>query len=162
MPHFYNAASSMTLFTLWHHGFLPRLWRSGLTSVEKLASLLLHLEKWELHTKGQGGFSSQSTATGLRVTVSSVLFLLKHLTEKAELPPDKYDKPSTCRASYWTSTSILWVQHAPDATTVHCHSKLPRIKTTWPVYSQEEIANQEFCTFSWDQMLASSSPAQKQ
>lgn len=50
-------------------------------SADKLKNMLVLLDNWERHTKGQRGFLSQSTATGLRVTVSSVLSLLKYLCE---------------------------------------------------------------------------------
>ncbi|KAH8022757.1 hypothetical protein HPB51_004844 [Rhipicephalus microplus] len=48
--------------------------RPSSASVEKLRSFQEYLSSWEDHTKGQKGFLSQSTAAGLRVTVSSVLF----------------------------------------------------------------------------------------
>nr|XP_037276608.1 uncharacterized protein LOC119169682 [Rhipicephalus microplus] len=56
--------------------------RPSSASVEKLRSFQEYLSSWEDHTKGQKGFLSQSTAAGLRVTVSSVLSLLQYLTEK--------------------------------------------------------------------------------
>ncbi|XP_077498720.1 uncharacterized protein LOC144109805 [Amblyomma americanum] len=42
-------------------------------SADKLKNMLVLLDNWERHTKGQHGFLSQYTATGLRVTVSSKL-----------------------------------------------------------------------------------------
>ncbi|KAL1437736.1 hypothetical protein MTO96_048602 [Rhipicephalus appendiculatus] len=56
--------------------------RPNSASVQKLRSFQEYLSSWENHTKGQKGFLSQSTAAGLRVTVSSVLSLLEYLTEK--------------------------------------------------------------------------------
>lgn len=55
--------------------------RPNSRSAEKLNSFLTFLSEWERHTNGQRGFLSQSTATGLRVTLSSTLSLLKYLTE---------------------------------------------------------------------------------
>lgn len=54
--------------------------RPGSASVDKLHSFLALLKSWELHTNGKQGFLSQSTATGLRVTLSSVLSLLGYLS----------------------------------------------------------------------------------
>lgn len=46
-----------------------------------LQDFLSYLKAWEQHTKGGGGFLSNSTAAGLRVTISSTLELLDYLTE---------------------------------------------------------------------------------
>lgn len=47
-----------------------------------LQDFLSYLKAWEEHVKGTGGFVSESTATGLRVTISSTLGLLDYLTRK--------------------------------------------------------------------------------
>nr|XP_037276033.1 uncharacterized protein LOC119168745 [Rhipicephalus microplus] len=46
-----------------------------------LQDFLSYLKAWEQHTKGGGGFLSNTTAAGLRVTISSTLELLDYLTE---------------------------------------------------------------------------------
>ncbi|KAH7932756.1 hypothetical protein HPB49_002270 [Dermacentor silvarum] len=61
--------------------FAAEALRQRSISVDKLHSFLELLTSWELHTKGKQGFLSQSTATGLRVTLSSVLSLLDYLTQ---------------------------------------------------------------------------------
>ncbi|XP_049523804.1 uncharacterized protein LOC125945640 [Dermacentor silvarum] len=61
--------------------FAAEALRQRSTSVDKLHSFLALLTSWELHTKGKQGFLSRSPATGLRVTLSSVLSLLDYLTE---------------------------------------------------------------------------------
>ncbi|XP_077496128.1 uncharacterized protein LOC144107018 [Amblyomma americanum] len=55
--------------------------RPNSPAVQKLNSFLEFLGSWENHTKGQQGFLSKSTATGLRVTVASVLALLRYLCD---------------------------------------------------------------------------------
>ncbi|KAG0431514.1 hypothetical protein HPB47_021709 [Ixodes persulcatus] len=51
-----------------------------------IASFLEYLAAWESHADGAGGFLSESTAVGLRVTLSSTLELLSYLTEEFALP----------------------------------------------------------------------------
>ncbi|KAK8777450.1 hypothetical protein V5799_029206 [Amblyomma americanum] len=46
-----------------------------------LVDFLDYLDKWEAGTSGKQGFLSDSTATGLRVTLASTLSLLQYLTE---------------------------------------------------------------------------------
>lgn len=55
--------------------------RPNSASADKLNSFLSFLSEWERHTNGQRGFLSQSTVTGLRVTLCSTLSLLKYLTQ---------------------------------------------------------------------------------
>lgn len=42
-------------------------------------------ESWEKHAKGSGSFLRESTASGLRVTISSTLRSLGYLTENVVL-----------------------------------------------------------------------------
>ncbi|KAH8033711.1 hypothetical protein HPB51_015547 [Rhipicephalus microplus] len=46
-----------------------------------LEEFLVHLNKWEYDTLNKGGFLSDSTVTGLRITIASTMSLLKYLTE---------------------------------------------------------------------------------
>lgn len=56
--------------------------RPNSSQVAVLKAFLIFIDKWEDHTKGNGGFMSNSTATGLRVTISSTLELLTYVTGK--------------------------------------------------------------------------------
>lgn len=60
--------------------FTAKALRPGSKEVEFLKEFLDFLSSWESHAKGVGGFLSDSTADGLRVTVSSTLALLDYLT----------------------------------------------------------------------------------
>lgn len=46
---------------------------------------MVYLNKWEAGTVNKGIFLSDSTATGLRVTIGTTLSLLKHLAENVGL-----------------------------------------------------------------------------
>ncbi|KAH9380739.1 hypothetical protein HPB48_008879 [Haemaphysalis longicornis] len=61
--------------------FTAEALRPSSPSVDKLHYFLSFLSAWEKHTNGKDGFLSQSTATGLRVTLSSVLSLLEYLAQ---------------------------------------------------------------------------------
>ncbi|KAH9384387.1 hypothetical protein HPB48_026394 [Haemaphysalis longicornis] len=50
------------------------------SSTTALSGFLEYLDSWEQHAEKDGGFLSQSTAIGLRVTISSTLELLSYLT----------------------------------------------------------------------------------
>lgn len=58
--------------------------RPNSPQVAVLKAFLAFIDNWERHanSKGKGGFLSKSTATGLRVTISSTLELLAYLTGK--------------------------------------------------------------------------------
>lgn len=49
-----------------------------------LQNFLSYLDGWEKHAKGGGGFPSDSSAVGLRVTISSTLGLLDYPTQIIE------------------------------------------------------------------------------
>ncbi|KAH6935550.1 hypothetical protein HPB50_006767 [Hyalomma asiaticum] len=55
--------------------------RPNSPAVQKLNPFLEFLNGWGNCTKGQQGFLSKSTPTGLRVTIGSMLALLKYLCE---------------------------------------------------------------------------------
>ncbi|KAH6940359.1 hypothetical protein HPB50_026979 [Hyalomma asiaticum] len=55
--------------------------RPASTTSAVLENFLAYLNKWEASTIDKAGFVSDSTATGLRVTIASTLSLLKYLTE---------------------------------------------------------------------------------
>ncbi|KAH9371404.1 hypothetical protein HPB48_022270 [Haemaphysalis longicornis] len=57
--------------------------RYDLPAVDSLVCFLAYLTEWETHRRGTRGFLSDSTATGLRVTISSTLSLLDYLTKHA-------------------------------------------------------------------------------
>ncbi|KAH6932627.1 hypothetical protein HPB50_008196 [Hyalomma asiaticum] len=57
--------------------------RPGSTQAHLLEDFLVYLNEWEAHAKKTGGFLSDSTANGLRVTITSVLETLSYLIEKA-------------------------------------------------------------------------------
>lgn len=57
------------------------LWPNS-TGPASLTSCLEYITKWEQNTKNGVGFISKSTATGFRVTLTSVLALLEHVTKE--------------------------------------------------------------------------------
>ncbi|KAH9367852.1 hypothetical protein HPB48_003103 [Haemaphysalis longicornis] len=61
--------------------FTAEALRPNSSSVDKLHYFLSFLSAREKHTNGKDGFLSQPTATGLRVTLSSVLSLLEYLAQ---------------------------------------------------------------------------------
>lgn len=52
-------------------------------AMDSLVCFLAYLSEWETHASGTRGFLSDSTATGLRVTISSTISLLDYLTKHA-------------------------------------------------------------------------------
>ncbi|KAH7953313.1 hypothetical protein HPB49_007028 [Dermacentor silvarum] len=56
--------------------------RMNSTAADCLTAFLAYVTEWEVLTKGTRGFMSQSTATGLRVTIKSTLLPLEYLTVK--------------------------------------------------------------------------------
>ncbi|KAG0425648.1 hypothetical protein HPB47_027201 [Ixodes persulcatus] len=62
--------------------FTAEALRPNLSSRAVIASFLEYLAAWQSHADGTGGFLSESTAVGLRVTLSSTLELLSYLTEE--------------------------------------------------------------------------------
>lgn len=61
--------------------FPSKALRPDSSSSDTIADFLKYLTAWEQHAGGAGGFISESTATGLRVTLSSTLELLSYLTK---------------------------------------------------------------------------------
>ncbi|KAH6933221.1 hypothetical protein HPB50_013593 [Hyalomma asiaticum] len=53
--------------------------RPSSSSAAALSGFLEYFATWEQHAGGAGGFLSESTASGLRVTISSTLELLSYL-----------------------------------------------------------------------------------
>ncbi|KAH9384117.1 hypothetical protein HPB48_026103 [Haemaphysalis longicornis] len=106
--------------------------RPGSVAEDKLIACLAYLAEWELHVGKEGGFLSQSTAVGLRVSISSVLCLLDDLTKRLKFKYIMTSKLSqeSRGASFWNNKAVIWVQFVSNATAVFDNYQLPEL--LWP------------------------------